>query len=147
MNDRFIEIIESNKEEAFFSGSLSDDIILKAEKILELTFPPSYRKCIEKYGNISIFGIEIYGIIKDPEIDAKMIPNMVWITKDMRESGLSKDFIVVADSGYGPVYVIDTTIKDTENESPVFLWDIDGSSEKIADNFGDFFYDLLNEVQ
>lgn len=143
---KVFEIIENNIEESDFSGPIENDKITIAEEILKVNLPKSYSAFLEKYGAGDISGIEIYGIIKDPKIDAEMIPNGIWLTLNLRkENNLPDKFVVISETGYGSYYVIDTSITNSNEESPILLWDIN-AKEKIADSFDEFLLKLLQET-
>ncbi|WP_430909121.1 SMI1/KNR4 family protein [Maribacter sp. 2-571] len=141
-----LQIIEENIDDADFCGPVAPDKITSAEEILGVKFPKSYSLFLKKYGAGDIAGIELFGIIKDPTTDGPMVPNGIWLTLNLREeSALPKEFIVVSETGYGPYYVIDTSFKDDNFESPVYIWDTDNQKEKISDSFGKFLYSLIGE--
>ncbi|MEZ4920862.1 MAG: SMI1/KNR4 family protein [Saprospiraceae bacterium] len=140
------QIIEENIDDADFCGPVAPDKITSAEEILGVKFPKSYSMFLEKYGAGDIAGIELFGIIKDPTTDGQMVPNGIWLTLNLREkSALPKEFIVVSETGYGPYYVIDTSFKDDDLESPVYTWDTGNQKEKTSDSFGEFLSSLLEE--
>ena len=140
------QIIEDNIDDADFCGPVALDKIASAEEILGVKFPKSYSMFLEKYGAGDIAGIELFGIIKDPTTDGQMVPNGIWLTLNLREeSALPKEFIVVSETGYGPYYVIDTSFKDDNLESPVYTWDTGNQKEKTSDSFGEFLSSLLEE--
>ena len=140
------QIIEDNIDDADFCGPVAPDKIVSAEEILGVKFPKSYSMFLEKYGAGDIAGIELFGIIKDPTTDDQMIPNGIWLTLNLREeSVLPKEFVVVSETGYGPYYVIDTSFKDDNFESPVYTWDTGNQKEKTFDSFGEFLFSLLEE--
>ena len=140
------EIIENNIESSDFCGPISAGKVSSAEEILGLKFPKSYSMFLEKYGAGDIAGIELFGIIKDPATDSQMIPNGIWLTLNLREeSNLPQELVVVSETGYGPYYVIDTSLKDNNLESPVYIWDIGDQRERVSDTFGEFLSSLLAE--
>ena len=139
-------IIEENIEEADFCEPISEDKIDLAEDILNVKYPTSYRFFLQNYGAGDIFGIEFYGIINDPENDLSAVPNGVWLTQNLREElGMSSDLIIVSETGDGLYYVLDTSEKDSNNESPVYLWQVN-IKEKVANSFGEFALELLREM-
>lgn len=143
---RAFKLIEQNIDDADFAGPIALEKISSAEEILGVKFPKSYCLFLQKYGAGDIAGIELYGIIKDPAIDGYMVPNGIWLTQQLRkEVTLPKDLVVVSATGYGSYYVIDTSIKDTNFESPVYLWDVGNQREKTSDSFGNFLLTLLKD--
>ena len=144
--EKAFAIIEDHVEEGDFSGPISLKSIEEAERMLRVTFPPSYRKFLVRYGAGDIAGLEFYGIINDPNIDREGIPNGIWLTQNLRkETALPVEFVVVSETGYGPYYVIDTSQKNERDESPIYLWNVGNQKEKVADSFGEFLLSLLQE--
>lgn len=145
--DQAFDIIENSIEEAEFSGPIDLEKIQEAEKKLGIEFSVSYNQFLERYGAGDIFGIEIYGIIKDPITDKPVVPNGIWLTQKLREEiSLPYELFIIAETGYGPYYVLDTSQKNSAGEMPVYVWDVGNQKEKESDSFGDFFLSLLEEA-
>ena len=144
--ENVFQLIEDNIDEADFCEPIGLEKIKRAEEILGVKFPKSYFMFLEKYGAGDIAGIEIYGIIKDPEIDGIGVPNGIWYTQNLRkEYDLPKEYVVVSETGYGPYYIIDTSLKNEEGESPVYMWEVGNQKVKEFDSFAEFFHTLLEE--
>lgn len=142
--EKAFDIIERNKHLADFCDPIPPSEVAKAEHMLDVHFPKSYAKFIKSYGAGDIGGLELYGIIEALEKDGHGPPNGVWLTQDSRKiANLPHEFIVIADTGYGPHYVLDTSQMDDSGECPVYMWDVGNQKEKIADSFGDFLYEEL----
>jgi hypothetical protein len=134
-----------------FVGSIDNHSIAVAEQILGQTFSSDYRLFLNKYGCGDIFGVEIFGIISDPISDGNGLPNVVWLTKELRKEGLPGYLIPVAEDGEGNYYVIDVSMsnrnKEGIDECPVLLFQ--SPSEKIIhlyDYFGSFLHKILSEM-
>lgn len=140
------EIINSfDPLESDFSGEQSDDLILKAEKALGFTFPPTYRYFVKNYGCGDFRGLEIYGVVSDNFVDSR-IPNGIWLTlKKRKQFNIPHSVLIISDTGDGYYYVIDTSKKNADGESPVFVWFVDKSppTEKVNEDFGDFFLEQV----
>lgn len=138
------KIIEESIDEADFVGAINAESIKLSEEELDVKFPQSYKEFLKKYGCGDIFSIEFFGIVSDDEIDAEGIPNVVWLTKDLRKDGLSKGYIPVSETGDGLYYVLDTNKVDNNNECPVLLWAPGNLKTEIAyEDFGSFLFDIL----
>ena len=138
---KIIDCIEKGKKH--FSGEKSENLILKAEEALGLIFPPTYRIFLKKYGCGNIRYTEIYGIVNE-DFEQSCIPDGVWLTLTERaEFDIPHSIIIIADTGDGYYYVIDTSKKNADGDSPVFVWDVDEDepTEKINEDFGDFLLD------
>ena len=126
-----------------FRGERPETVVAAAERALGLTFPPSYRRFIERLGAGSIGGLEIYGVTEEP-FDGP-IPDGVWATLDSRSgpSKLPATMVVIGDDGMGGEYVLDTA---TGSEPPVEVWNGGASRpgdplEQVGADFGSFFLD------
>ena len=141
-------IIESHPDDCTFAGPIQSIMVAKAEKILGLKFPPSYKEFLLRYGAGDCWAEEFYGINKNPETDGKAIPNAIWATLHSRKIGnLPDSMIKVMSSGFGPVYVIDTSQKNDIGECPVLLYYTNGLTEPVASSFGDFFCSIILEAK
>lgn len=126
-----------------FEGEKEQALISKAENILDLIFPPTYRKFLEMLGCGDIEGLEFYGLIND-DFENSSIPDAVWLTLDERKSGLPKKLVLIYAAGDGTYYALDTSQVDDNKECPVVSYEINGGIERIADDYGSF---LLSELQ
>lgn len=144
-----INIINSNIELADFVGEISPDLIIKAENMLGVNFPESYKYFLENLGCGDIYGQEFYGIIKEDFINSG-IPDAIWVTLKMREnSGLPNYFVIVYFDGDGDYYAIDCR---NPNEAPVICWIPgvsikDGLYTKVAKDFGVFFKETIIDAK
>ncbi|MFL9844156.1 SMI1/KNR4 family protein [Flavobacterium rhizosphaerae] len=144
--DKAFEIIENNIEEAFFTGKINRETINTASSLLGVTFPDSYSRFLEKYGCGDIYGVEIYGIVSDDNVEGRGIPSVVWLTKELRKDGVEYKFIPVSDTGDGGYYVLDTS-KISDGECPVVIVEpgSTGWYEDAYENFGAFLLDSLEQ--
>ncbi|HRH96450.1 MAG TPA: SMI1/KNR4 family protein [Prosthecobacter sp.] len=131
--------------ETDFDGSKAEYLIEKAEQVLHLKFPPTYRRFLSEFGCGGVEGFELYGIIGE-NFENSGIPDAIWYTLQLRKSiHLDLRLVVIAVAGDGCFYAIDTSDNDCEGEGSVSIYSIDGSTrEKVASSFGAF---LLKQVQ
>lgn len=129
-----------------FSGPKSALSIDYLEDTLEVVLPASYRHFLAKLGSGDIFGIEIFGITRENTIGYG-IPDLIWLTKELRKNGLPAKLIPVLDSGDGGFYVLDTAVEFSNSECPVALYFFDGSIENVSDNFAGFFMQQIMEAR
>jgi len=143
------EIINKNAEEGRFSGPKAEELILMAERVLSLKFPPTYKEFLRRFGAGSIFGVEIYGITRAEFINAS-IPNGIWLTLREREDiQLPNNLIIIYDYDDGVYFAIDTSIITAEQENPVVAWaqDLpDNQIKIIAPDFGKFLLKIILEA-
>ncbi len=139
-----IELIRTHEELAHFVGPKSDDLVQAGETALGLQFPPTYRDFLLKLGCGDIAGEEFFGIVTEQFTDG-VVPNGIWLTLKVRkDTDLPIELIIVSDTGDGGYYVIDTSIRNEDEESPVLEWwpglDIPRSKiPVVASDFGEFF--------
>ena len=89
------QLLERNEEICDFVGEISEEIVILAEKKLNLKFPDLYRAFILKYGAGNFGSIEIYGIIKE-DFENSDIPDSIWYTlKQRKEIKLPNNLIIV----------------------------------------------------
>jgi hypothetical protein len=148
-NEKIIKafrIINDNKNiSSSFHGKISEKLIVKAEKYLEIKFPNSYREFLLEHGNGFFNGREFYGIVNEDFINSS-IPDGIWLTMDERINfNLDKSLILIEQS-IEYYYAIDTS-RTINDENPII--DVIPGLKKeecniIANDFGSFF---LNEIK
>lgn len=143
-----VEIINKNKHKCYFVGKRSENLIQKAQEILEIKFPNTYKKFLLTYGAGSYGAQEILGVIDD-DFQNSSVPDGVWYTLTNRKQvNLPLNLIVIYETGNGEILCLDFNKLNEKNEPPVVAYfpGIDNeyqTYEKIADDFGDF---LLERV-
>ena len=136
--------LEENREKSDMGQPKSEELIQKAEKILGLYFPPSYKEFLKCYGGGGFGSFEVDGILDSENLMAAGSPNMVWCTLNMRQYGFSSNFIRIADVGDGSYYCIDASTTDPNEERPVVWWNGWNATEIEAPTFADF---LLKQIE
>jgi len=146
---RACEIMSQHLEIQDFVGSRPETLVQKAEKVLGLHFPLTFRHFVLEYGAGSFGGFEVYGVINDQYYNSA-IPNGVWATLDARAKwNLPMHYFHVANDGMGTDFCLDFNLS-IGDESPVVIYEIGLQSTeqtipKVADDFGIFF--LSNVMQ
>lgn len=125
---------------ACFSGPIAEALIVKAEDILGVRFPPSYRRFLEDFGCLSMLSQEIYGIV-DEDLSHGPLPNGIWATQEQRKKfGLGTNHIILENTGFGEWYALDTSRVDAEGECPVVLLTLGLTpAEDVSKDFAEFF--------
>jgi len=132
-----------------YVGPCPLELVTLAEQALGLTFPPTYRQFVRRYGAGS-FGEEIYGVTS-AEFVNDSIPNAIWLTlKNRRQFGLPAHYIEIGSSGEGSGYFINTSQTDRKGECPIVtssnIPEVDTPTEIIADDFGQFFLESVTNL-
>lgn len=145
-----LRLIAEHGDEDDFVGPRDDDLIARAEQALGLTFPPTYRRFLAELGAGSIAGQEFYGVIDD-DWDLSP-PDAIGRTLHERDDiALPDPYVVVAETGDGDWYLLDTAQRDKDGESPVIRWmpgasPDDAPPEHVAGSFGAFLHDRVAEA-
>ncbi|MDM5308114.1 SMI1/KNR4 family protein [Peribacillus frigoritolerans] len=134
MNIELLELINEYMEKGDFIGEVSEDYIARAEKILEVNFPPEYKEFVKKFGSGGICGVDVLGI------EGADYASVVESTKRYRKLGLPKKYIVIENVDEF-VYCLSTL-----DEYNVVRWD-DISSKKELDRYTTFYEYLQDSFQ
>ncbi len=141
-----LKLIE-NKTGEYFKGNISDDLIIAAEKFLDISFPESYKTFLKLKGSGSFKSKEFYGISND-NFESGRVPNGIWLTGDERKtSNLDRNLVLIGQSIEG-YYALDTA-QLKNGECPVVDAIPIGKREDleiIAPDFGVFFLTQIREV-
>lgn len=122
---------------AEFVGGISENEIENAMKTLSVVFPESYKAFLSDFGGGDAGGEIIFGITNNEE-------DVVIATQMERSQGLPKNLIIIGFSN-DTLVCLDTS-KMSNGECPVVEVNDDYSEiEVVADTFGKFLYEYLNE--
>ena len=144
-----IQIMNENKSKCFFVGMRSEEVINKAQEVLELKFSKIYLEFIKNYGAGNYGSEEILGVI-DEDFEESSVPDGVWYTLTEREEvKLPKNLLVIYETGSDEIFCLDHSKLNDEEEPAVvsYLPGTDNKNqkyEKIAEDFGDFLLELVD---
>lgn len=131
------------------AGGRSIAEISKSEELLEVRFSKQCREFYEKYGYLSFYGNEIFGI--DPNADSGILEgnSVACALHDRAEYGLPKEWIPIYNFDDGYMAYLDYSSLNEEGEPCVIVAGYDGSEyqveETIAEDFGEFVLELVKE--
>jgi hypothetical protein len=130
---------------ADYKGPIPEILIAKAQNILGIQFPPSYRRFLKDFGSLGILSEEIYGIV-DEDLLRGPLPNGIWATLEQRKNfGLKKNYVILGTNGSGEWYALDTSRVNAAAECPVVLLTLAlTQSEDVSDDFAEFFLQRVN---
>lgn len=140
--EKAIELIEENGG-GDFVGPRDFHLIKYAEEYLNVTFPPSYKRFLERYGCGDIEGIEIFGVINDDFVNSG-IPDAIWLTMKHRDAGMSDNLVLFYSTGHGPYLALDASLPNSAGEYPVVSYDLNEDLKIVYEDFGEF---LLKELE
>jgi hypothetical protein len=147
--NKAVDLIEENQELGDFVGNCPEDLVIKAEAVLGLVFPQSYRSFLINYGAGNFGSEEIYGVIKD-DFNNSGIPDAIWFTlKQRSEAKLPPHLVIIYHTGGEEMFCLDFSKKNELNEHAIVSYIIGVDVEKqpyeeVANDFGEF---LLQRVQ
>ena len=130
------EIMDMDATE--FVGGVSENEIENAMKVLSVVFPESYKAFLTDFGGGDAGGEIIFGITNNEEDD------VVIVTQKERSQGLPEKLIIIG--FWDDILVCLDTGKMNNGECPVVEVNDDyGEVELVADSFGKFLYEYLDE--
>lgn len=144
------KIILKNKDLADFEGQKSGELIAKAEAAVGLKFTGSYLDYLQTFGAGNFGSEEVYGII-DEDFEDSSVPDAIWYTLNLRKSiNLPANFLAMYYTGSDEVFCLDFNSTKATGESKVVALDStyaleDQTLETIANDFGDFLLELVEE--
>lgn len=119
------------------SRGVDNGWIQKAEKSLGVAFAPSYRLFLQRYGPTRIGGEELFGLMGVP-FSSACGPDVVYQTRQERKDGLSHHLVVLMNNDSEELFVLDTSHKDSDEESPVLRRELGTPEETYAPSFIDY---------
>lgn len=144
------ELIEENQDLVDDFGGASDDIIKKAQMILDLQFPRDYKLFLSCFGALTFGSIEIYGVFRE-DFENSGVPDTVWSTLNERKLvNMPKYLVILYNTGMGEMYCLNYKDLNENNEPKVTSYFPDFSedaqkNEVLYNNFGEFLLDMVNE--
>jgi SUKH superfamily protein len=153
VNQQTIDLIErvrrrlvEKKADFTLAGPQTEANVAAAEEALGISFPPSYRTFLRKFGHVA-FPTHL-GIVHDfVGIDAKAPGNgVVERTVNGRSENRLRDNLVVVGLGanYSEWFCIDVNRAGSDGEAPIFLFD--AQLNEIDQQFYDSFEEMVREV-
>ncbi|UWU24829.1 SMI1/KNR4 family protein (plasmid) [Rhizobium sp. CB3060] len=144
-----LAIVQANPSSSDFFGPAPDDNVEAAEQMLGIRMPPSYSRFLATLGVGSFDDAEFYGIVAN-KIPGSSVPSMIWRTlEDRKLAGYPKTHVTIMSSGYGPIFCLDGSVVNSEDEYPVVEWTpatgAANPGERLADSFGAFFLDEVSK--
>lgn len=147
----FIKAMELAPKCRFYTteGGIPEEEIKMSEEMLGICFSKQCREFYEKYGYLSFFGTEIYGI--DPKDDSGILEgnSVAYALNDRKEYSLPKEWIPIYNFDDGNMAYLDYSSLNAEKEPRVIVAFYNGKEyeivETLAEDFGDFILRLVQE--
>lgn len=147
----FVKAMELAHKCKFYTtaGGKTEEEIKKAEQMLNLKFSHQSSEFYKKYGYLSFYGNEIFGI--DPEDDSGILEgnSVAYAINDREEYNLSNEWIPIYNFEDGNMAYLDYSYLTSEREPRVIRAFYNGSEyesvETLAEDLGDFILQLVQE--
>lgn len=147
----FIKAMELAPKCRFYTtaGGIPEEEIKMSEEMLGICFSKQCREFYEKYGYLSFFGTEIYGI--DSKDDSGILEgnSVAYALNDRKEYSLPKEWIPIYNFDDGNMAYLDYSSLNAEKEPRVIVAFYNGKEyeivETLAEDFGDFILRLVQE--
>jgi hypothetical protein len=109
MNTReFLNFLEENRHNFKCHAPCPEKVIKEAEKTLNTTFPQYYVEMLKLFNIHMINNFELYGIPQPDDILVEGVPNMVWLTLQLREwENIPMHVLNLGIDGLGANYAFD----------------------------------------
>ena len=139
------EIVLQNRGKSRFVGLRSSTLLEKAEQVLGLTFPQTYRSFLADFGAGNFGSFEVYGVV-DADFENSSVPDAIWFTlTERREANLPFNLVVIGDAGTGELYCLEL---GTQTEGRIILLDPGRITEVtkdqiVAEDFGAYFLERV----
>lgn len=139
------ELFDTLRSEGDFGASVGMEKVEKLEAVLKVEFPSLVQTFFTEFGAGGVNGFEIYGIVKDPFTDGG-IPNIVWVTEELRKDGAPHHFIPISDTGDGGYYCLDlSNFEEGQADCPVIYLNVAHLTDSAFDSFEKFLEYVLEE--
>jgi SMI1-KNR4 cell-wall len=145
--EQALALIAAHSDEGTFAGPAGDATIERAEQLLGLTLPPTYRRFLQLLGAGDIWGEEFYGIVDD-DLHDPLVPNAVGSALAERTEGSLPDHLLpIYELGNGTIFGLDFSAS-AGDEAPVVSWhgDPQAGTETAATDFGTFLLQVLKSA-
>ncbi len=144
--ERLKQLVNDHADEFFTHSKKSELLISKAEQVLDVKLPKSYKDFVIEWGMMSFKGFEFYGLIHG-DFDKQRMPSVVRFNMDLRtEESFPHHLIAFFDNDGVEYMCLDTSNFFSESECSIALWD--NVNKKVADSFDISFAEyLLDEIE
>lgn len=130
-------------------GGKSKEEIEKSETRLEIKFSKQCTEFYEKFGYLSFYGNEIFGIDADDDSGILEGNSVAYAINDREQFLLPKEWIPIYNYQDGNMAYLDYSVTNSESEPRVIMAGYNGKEYEInaiiADDFGEFLLNLIKE--
>lgn len=148
--DELISLVRLNSDIAHHAGGCPPEVLRLAEAQLGLRFPPSYRRFVAEFGTCDIAGEEFLGVYRTDAMGDQLLGSVRETVNARGRWGLPAAMLVAMFDGMGGLIVLNTAVKNSEDESPVLVWtpagNESGNTEQLAQDFGRYALGLCKSA-
>ena len=147
----FLKAMELAPKCKFYTtaGGKTEEEIKRAEQMLNVTFSTQGREFYEKYGYLSFYGNEIFGIEPDDNSGILEGNSVACALHDREKYNLPSEWIPIYNFEDGNIAYLDYSTLNSEKEPRVIIAFYNGAEyevvENLADDLGDFILQLVQE--
>ena len=147
----FVKAMELAPKCKFYTtvGGRTESEIRKSEQILNIKFSNQSREFYEKYGYLSFYGNEIFGIDPDDEAGILEGNSVAYAINDREEYNLPNEWIPIYNFEDGNMAYLDYSSLNAEKEPRVIMAIYNGVeyevTKTLAEDLGDFILQLVQE--
>ena len=147
----FVKAMELAPKCKFYTtvGGKTESEIRKSEQILNIKFSNQSREFYEKYGYLSFYGNEIFGIDPDDESGILEGNSVAYAINDREEYNLPNEWIPIYNFEDGNMAYLDYSCLNAEKEPRVIMAFYNGVEYEVtrtlAEDLGDFILQLMQE--
>ena len=147
----FIKAMELAPKCKFYTtaGGKNEEEIRKSEQMLNIKFSNQSIEFYKKYGYLSFYGNEIFGI--DPDHDSGILEwnSFTYALNERKENNLPNEWIPIYNFDDGNMAYLDYSYLNEQKEPRVIMAFYNGKEyeivETLAEDFGDFVLQLVQE--
>lgn len=147
----FLKAMELAPKCRFYTtaGGKSEEEIKMSEKMLNVSFSKQCKEFYRKFGYLSFYGNEIFGI--DPYDDSGILEgnSVAYALNDREKYSLPPQWIPIYNFNDGNMAYLDYSSLNAEKEPRVIMAFYDGAkfevTETLAEDLGDFIMYLVQE--
>lgn len=147
----FVRAMEIAPKCKFYTtaGGKTEEEIIKAERMLNVKFSNQSREFYKKYGYLSFYGNEIFGIDPDDESGILEGNSVAYALNDRKEYNLPSEWIPIYNFEDGNMAYFDYSSLNSEKEPRIIMAFYNGIGyevvETLAEDLGDFILQLVQE--
>lgn len=140
------KLLRQHPDSSNWTGGMTSSDIRRAEALLGVSFPASYRRFLADLGSCEAAGTEFLGLYRTPAMGEQLLGTVTETLEARADLRLPHALLVIQYDGMGGLVSLDASRLDPAEEAPVVVWDpgtpARGRPEPIATDFGSYALDV-----